>query len=243
MQPIEQEVSEFTATGERLENLPPQQAPSDPNFDTDSYVRNLHRQIEADQGSNHEVDTQQDIIRQAEKVQVEPMKFDGKQIHVSNVNVVKAPKQVNKNLVPIIVVVLLVLALIGIAVYIFAFSGLFTKKINVSFDKPTAWQGDIVYAIPYETIDDYKAADDLLSSHRMTKDSASVYTIEIDGKFKNGSIIFKDNKGNVYPADALEQYEKGTLKGLAIVNGKTYDPNAEGGSSTASVASGAASSK
>ena len=206
-----------------MENLPPQQSPTNPDFDTDSYVRNLHRQIEADQGNSQDVNPQEDILRQAEKVQVEPMKFDGKQIHVSNVNVVKAPRQANKNLVPIIIVVLLVLALIGIAVYIFAFSGLFTKKISVSFEKPSTWQGTEIYAIPYKTVDDYKAADAKKSEYKMTKDTGDIYTIDIDGKFKDGYIIFKDNKDNVYPADALEKYTKdGTLKGAPLQEDKRY---------------------
>ena len=243
LQPIEQEVSEFTATGERLENLPPQQTPTNPNFDTDSYVRNLHRQIEADQGNSQDANPQEDILREAEKVQVQPMKFDGKQIHVSNVNVVKAPKQVNKNLVPIIIVVLLVLALIGIAVYIFAFSGLFNKKVNVTFDMPTAWQSSEVYAIPYNTVEDYKTADEKKSDYKMTKDTGSIYTFEVDSKFKDGYIIFKDSKGNVYPADALEKYDQGVLKGAKIENNKTYNPNAGGSSSVASTTSKSTSSK
>ena len=239
LQPIEQQVSEFTATGERLENLPPQQAPSDPNFDTDSYVRNLQYQMKAGQMNSQETDQQEDILKNAEKVQVQPMKFDGKQIHVSNVNVVKAPKEGNKNLVPIIFVIILVIALIGIAVYIFAFSGLFKKQISVTFDKPTTWS-DNIYAFPYANAEEYKTtrADSAkVTACKMEKNSNGTFTLKLDPEYKGKYVIFVDlnDEKNVYPENALAQYESaGTINGVLIEDGKTYQFDLSGNSSAAS---------
>ena len=239
LQPIEQQVSEFTATGERLENLPPQQAPSDPNFDTDSYVRNLQYQMKAGQMNSQETDQQEDILKNAEKVQVQPMKFDGKQIRVSNVNVVKAPKEGNKNLVPIIFVIILVIALIGIAVYIFAFSGLFKKQISVTFDKPTTWS-DNIYAFPYANAEEYKTtrADSAkVTACKMEKNSNGTFTLKLDPEYKGKYVIFVDlnDEKNVYPENALAQYESaGTINGVLIEDGKTYQFDLSGNSSAAS---------
>ena len=239
LQPIEQQVSEFTATGERLENLPPQQAPSDPNFDTDSYVRNLQYQMQAGQMNSQETNQQEDILKNAEKVQVQPMKFDGKQIHVSNVNVVKAPKEGNKNLVPIIFVIILVIALIGIAVYIFAFSGLFKKQITVTFDKPTTWS-DNIYAFPYANAEEYKTtrADSAkVTACKMEKNSNGTFTLKLDPEYKSKYVIFVDlnDEKNVYPENALAQYESaGTINGVLIEDGKTYQFDLSGNSSAAS---------
>lgn len=239
LQPIEQQVSEFTATGERLENLPPQQAPSDPNFDTDSYVRNLQYQMQAGQMNSQETNQQEDILKNAEKVQVQPMKFDGKQIHVSNVNVVKAPKEGNKNLVPIIFVIILVIALIGIAVYIFAFSGLFKKQISVTFDKPTTWS-DNIYAFPYANAEEYKTtrADSAkVTACKMEKNSNGTFTLKLDPEYKGKYVIFIDlnDEKNVYPENALAQYESaGTINGVLIEDGKTYQFDLSGNSSAAS---------
>ena len=246
LQPIEQEVSEFTATGERLENLPPQQTPTDPNFDTDRYVRNLQRQIKEDQLVSKEENHTEDIIKQAENIPVQTMKFDGKHIRVNNVDVVKAPKQSNKNIVPIVLVVILVAALIGIAVYIFAFSGIFNKQLNVSFDKPTAWD-DVVYAIPYtdksefkETWNKMSSDSKLKESYKMTRNTGDVYTFKVDSKYKDGYIIFTDDKGNFYPAGTLEDLISGSVSGAKIENNKTYQVDS---TSKASVASTAESSK
>ena len=239
LQPIEQQVSEFTATGERLENLPPQQAPSDPNFDTDSYVRNLQYQMQAGQMNSQETNQQEDILKNAEKVQVQPMKFDGKQIRVSNVNVVKAPKEGNKNLVPIIFVIILVIALIGIAVYIFAFSGLFKKQISVTFDKPTTWS-DNIYAFPYANAEEYKTtrADSAkVTACKMEKNSSGTFTLKLDPEYKGKYVIFIDlnDEKNVYPENALAQYESaGTINGVLIEDGKTYQFDLSGNSSAAS---------
>ena len=171
LQPIKQEATEVTATGERLQNLPPQQAPTDPNFDTDSYVRNLKRQMKEDHNVETSFDTQQDIIRQAEQVQVQPMKFDGKQLRGQNVDRVSASKHKNKTVAPIIIVVVLILALVGIAVYIFFFSGLFKKDFTISL-KADGW-GDEVYAIYYNDEDEYKNIDTEKdrSKYKMDKNS------------------------------------------------------------------------
>ena len=114
--PLEQNDVAIGPTGERLSALPPQQAPTDPNFDTDSYVKNLKRQIKNDQRQSQQAGQAIDVERMAENVEVKPMKFDGKAIRGTNVNVVTAPKTSNKLIAPIIVVVILVIALIVVAV-------------------------------------------------------------------------------------------------------------------------------
>ena len=116
LNPIVQERQDLGPTGERLENLPPQQSVSDPNFDTDSYVKNLHRQIKADQSTVSRQENTVDVVKKAESVEVQPMKFDGKQLRAASVNVVKAPNKSNTMILPIIIVVVLVIALIVIAV-------------------------------------------------------------------------------------------------------------------------------
>ena len=195
--------------------------------------------MQAGQMNSQETNQQEDILKNAEKVQVQPMKFDGKQIHVSNVNVVKAPKEGNKNLVPIIFVIILVIALIGIAVYIFAFSGLFKKQISVTFDKPTTWS-DNIYAFPYANAEEYKTtrADSAkVTACKMEKNSNGTFTLKLDPEYKGKYVIFIDlnDEKNVYPENALAQYESaGTINGVLIEDGKTYQFDLSGNSSAAS---------
>ena len=159
------------------------------------------------------------------------MKFDGKQIKVKqDANLVRAPKTQNKNLVPIIVVVILALVLIGVSVYIFFFSGLFKKQISISFDKPVAW-GDTVYALYYKDTNDLKQRNESVlkdekkkDDYKMTSNSVGEYSIKIDDKYKDGYVIFFDNKNNAYPEDALLKIATGQLGGEKIVNGKKYAP-------------------
>ena len=245
MQPIEQEVTEFTATGERLQNLPPQQAPTDPNFDTDSYVRNLQRQIKEGEENSFETNETEDLLKNAEQVQVQPMKFDGKQIRVSNVNVVKAPKSGNKNIVPIVFVIILVIALIGIAVYIFAFSGLFKKPLPISFEKPDGWS-ERVCAIPYNSPDEFKSVYEQKdkSNYRMEKDAQGVYTFNVDSKYENGKIVFVDANDlkKTYPADAAKNLTTtGEVVGEDIVKDKVYNQNSQQSSLISVTESSAAS--
>ncbi len=222
LQPIEQEVTEVTATGERLQNLPPQQAPSDPNFDTDSYVRNLHRQIKEDQKVETHVDTQREIIRQAEKVQVQPMKFDGKQLRAQNVDVVKAPREKNKTLAPIIIVVILVLALVGIAVYIFFFSDIFKEKDFSIKLKADSW-GDEVYAVyfndPKDIVNANISTSEAREKYKMTKESDGTYSIKLDNSYDGGYVIFINAEGNV----AKSTYPSLNGSGLKITKDKTYE--------------------
>ncbi len=111
----------MTATGERLDNLPPQQVPSDPNFDQTSYVRNLKRQMYEDRISAKNSTAEDDLLQKAESVEVKPMKFDGKEIRGTRVNVVTAPKnESNKAIVPILIIIILVLAL-GVIAYFMLF--------------------------------------------------------------------------------------------------------------------------
>ena len=157
------------------------------------------------------------------------MKFDGKQIKVSNVNVVTAPRTQNKNLVPIIVVVILALVLVGISVYIFFFSGLFKKPMSITFNKPIEWS-ETVYAIYYKDQDEVRTLNDNVlknktkkEEYKMTGDAATgVYSIKIDEKYKDGYVVFIDSKNNAYPEDAISKIEKGQIVGEKIVNGKTY---------------------
>ena len=219
----------MTATGERLENLPPQERMGDANFDTDSYVNRLQYQIEADRRKNATKTIEEDFLKDADKVEVQPMKFDGKQIKVNtSANVVRTPKTHNKNLVPIIIVVILALALIGTAVYLFFFSGLFKKQVTISFDKPSSWS-DTVYAFYYKDTEELKTLSDdtlkdtkKLEDFKMTANGDTTYTIRIDGKYADGYVIFFDDKNNAYPEDAILKIAMGQLGGEKIVSGTMY---------------------
>ncbi len=174
------------------------------------------------------------------------MKFDGKHINVNNVDVVKAPKQGNKTIVPIVLVVVLVAALIGIAVYIFAFSGIFNKQLTVSFDKPAAWEEN-VYAIAYTDMNEFKEITQKMNSdptlkdkYKMTKGTDGIYSIKLDSKYKDGYVIFTDEKANYYPEDVVQGLISGKVNGAKIENNKVYKFD---NTKTTSVASTAESSK
>ena len=226
----------MTATGERLENLPPQQTPTDANFDTDSYVKNLKRQIKQDAINTRRTEKSEDVLKKAESVQVEPMKFDGKQLRGATVNVVTAPKQGNKNIGPIAVAIVLFIALVAIAIYIFMFSGLIGGKTEIKFIKPVGWE-DTVYAYVYNTGDDLSTktpvVDFAKEEYKMVKESDGTYSYKVGSNYKDGYVIFFDGK-NIYPSKD---------NGSKIENEKTYTaPDVEGSSSETSSASSSASS-
>ena len=87
---------------------------------------------------------------------------------------------------------------------------------------------------------DEKKKDD----YKMTADNLKVtYTIKVDDKYKDGYVIFFDDKNNAYPEDALVKIASGQLGGEKIVNGKKYaPPSSNESSSKASVASTASKS-
>ena len=195
LQPIQQEHRELTPTGERLENLPPQ-GTSDRNFDTDSYVHNLHRQIREDQSISKQTRETEDLLAEAEKVEVKPMKFDGKQLRGANVDTVTAPKAANKNLGPIIIVVILILLIVGVAIYIFTSGILNPKTVDISFTKPDSWTDD-VYA--YVISGDKKNAD--WPGEKMTKGEGKNYTYTVSENLKDGKVVFNDGANtHRYPA-------------------------------------------
>ena len=123
LQPIQQERTELTSTGERLSDLPPQQVPSDPNFDQTSYVKNLKRQMYAGKmGMNDNGGIQEEAWQQRDVV-AEPMKHDeNAKVVAANmgVNRVTAPKTQNKVILPVIIIVILMIAL-GVTAYITLF--------------------------------------------------------------------------------------------------------------------------
>ena len=123
LQPIQQERSEVTSTGERLSDLPPQQVPSDPNFDQTSYVKNLKRQMYAGKMGMNDNNGIQEEAWQQKEVAAEPMKHDeNAKVVASNmgVNRVTVPKTPNKVIVPVIIIVVLMIAL-GVTAYITLF--------------------------------------------------------------------------------------------------------------------------
>jgi len=123
LQPIQQERSEVTSTGERLSDLPPQQVPSDPNFDQTSYVKNLKRQMYAGKMGMNDNNGIQEEAWQQKEVAAEPMKHDeNAKVVASNmgVNRVTVPKTPNKVIVPVIIIVILMIAL-GVTAYITLF--------------------------------------------------------------------------------------------------------------------------
>ena len=123
LQPIREERTELTATGERLSDLPPQQVPSDPNFDQTSYVKNLKRQMYAGKmGLDGNNVIQEDEWKKNDVV-AEPMKHDENAKVVNRnmgVNVISAPKEQNKIIAPAIIILVLLIAL-GITAYFVLF--------------------------------------------------------------------------------------------------------------------------
>ena len=113
----------MTATGERLSDLPPQQVPSDPNFDQTSYVKNLKRQMYAGKMGMDSNNTVQEDEWKKNDVVAEPMKHDENAKVVGGnmgVNRITAPKTQNKVIAPVIIIVVLLIALAVVA-YIMLF--------------------------------------------------------------------------------------------------------------------------
>ena len=232
LQPIEQEQTEYTATGERLENLPPQQTPTNPNFDTESYVHNLKRQIREDQSLSQQNRQHDDVIKNAEQVEVKPMKFDGKPIKGATVNVVKAPSGSHKALAPIIIVVILVLALLGIVFYIFSSGILNPKTANISFTKPDSWDDEV-----YVYVFDGNNKNAERPGQKMTKGDGKTYTYVVDENLTNGKLIFSDgNKPN------SNRYPLTDDEALTVEKDKTYTTSSKNATNTASSKSSASSS-
>ena len=173
LQPIQQERTELTSTGERLSDLPPQQVPSDPNFDQTSYVKNLKRQMYAGKmGMNDNGGIQEEAWQQRDVV-AEPMKHDeNAKVVAANmgVNRVTAPKTQNKVILPVIIIVILMIAL-GVTAYITLFknplgsgggasstasdssetssaSTVSSSSKSVKFKEPDNW-GDELYTYVY----------------------------------------------------------------------------------------------
>ena len=220
LQPIEQEVSEFTATGERLENLPPQQAPTDKNFNTDLYVHNLKRQIKEDQSISQANRQKEDILKGAEKIETQPMKFDGKEMRGAKVNVVKAPNTSNQKMVPIVVIAILVVALIGIAIYVFSSGILKPKTAAITFEKPASWS-DTVYV--YIEQEGKKNADK--PGEAMTKGTGNTYTYNVREDLTKGKIIFSDGTSGT-------GHNYGEKESLTVSDGKTYSVPSEASQSS-----------
>ena len=236
LDPIVQERQDVSPTGERLENLPPQQVASDPNFDTDSYVQNLQRQIQNDQANTQREIHKDDVVKKAENVEVQPMKFDGKQLRGANVSVVTAPSKSKNLILPITIVIILIIALIVIAVVMLsgnssestetsgdtstsASASTSTTKAgrNVTFEKPADWGNDVyayVYVLDPNGDDAKKLA--VWPGEKMQNDGNGKYSYTVDGDYVDGLIIFNDGK------DGGHQYPDKNEDGVKIVAGQTY---------------------
>ena len=236
LDPIVQERQDVSPTGERLENLPPQQVASDPNFDTDSYVQNLQRQIQNDQANTQREIHKDDVVKKAENVEVQPMKFDGKQLRGANVSVVTAPSKSKNLILPITIVIILIIALIVIAVVMLSGNGSESTETsgdtstsasaststtkagrNVTFEKPADWGNDVyayVYVLDPNGDDAKKLA--VWPGEKMQNDGNGKYSYTVDGDYVDGLIIFNDGK------DGGHQYPDKNEDGVKIVAGQTY---------------------
>ena len=207
LQPIEQQHSEVTATGERLENLPPQQVPSDPNFDQTSYVKNLKRQMyQGKIGGSNGSNPENDVLQNAANIPTQTMKYDenAKAIQGAKVNRVTAPKKSNTAILPVIIIIILIIGLAVTAYFILfkngssgdgdssASSSGTSVAGTVTFKKPDDWD-KLVYA--YVFLD----GDDELEKwpgRNMTLSDDGTYTLDIPEHFKSAYIVFNDGKDN-----------------------------------------------
>ncbi len=138
------------------------------------------------------------------------MKFDGKQLRGAKVNVVTAPKNTNQKIVPIVVIALLVVALIGIAIYVFSSGVLKPKTATITFEKPASWS-DQVYV--YIEQDGKKNAEK--PGELMTKSTGNKYTYNVREDLTKGKIIFSDGTsgtGHTY----------GEKESVTVFDGQTY---------------------
>ena len=236
LQPIQQEKAELTSTGERLSDLPPQQVPSDPNFDQTSYVKNLKKQMYAGKMGMNDNNVVQEESWQQNNVVAQPMKHDENAKVVGGnmgVNRVTAPKTQNKVIVPAIIIIILIIAL-GVTAYITLFknpigsgnttstgetSGVSTAvgtsgsslENGVKFKKPDKWKDD-VYAYIYKGEDDDKEENAVWPGEKMTAESDGTYSYVVPEELADGLIIFNDG---------VKQYPRS--KGLEIKIGSTYE--------------------
>ena len=127
---------------------------------------------------------------------MKPMKFDGKQLRGANVDTVTAPKTSSKMAGPVIIVVILILAILGVVAYIFMSGILNPKTAEITFTKPEAWTNE-VYAYVFDG--DKKNAD--YPGQKMTNVSGNTYTYTVSEELKNGKVVFNDGeKTHRYPA-------------------------------------------
>ena len=167
------------------------------------------------------------------------MKFDGKEVRGVKVNVIEAPKK-NNIVVPIIIVAVLIITIVGIAIFMLsnpdegdskktsdvlgttssqastAASG--ESKVSgktVKFKKPSEWGNDINIYVYDDTQNPILENSDW-PGEPMVKDGDGVYSYVIKKEFLGGKIMFNDGKGK-----GKKQYPSGS--GLDIVEGKTYE--------------------
>ena len=221
LQPIQQERSEVTSTGERLSDLPPQQVPSDPNFNQTDYVKNLKKQMYQGKMSGGDNSMNEDIFNNASNVVAQPMKHDeNAKVVTTNVNRVTAPKTQNNMVAPIIIILVLLIAL-GVVAYFVLFnnndegsenqtssstsqtSGISTSSRvesktsstsagTVKFKKPDDWN-DILYAYVYIENDDGKVENDGWHGEKMTDNNDGTYSYDVAKELSDGLIVFNDN--------------------------------------------------
>ncbi|MGN0537739.1 MAG: hypothetical protein ACI4M3_07165, partial [Acutalibacteraceae bacterium] len=116
LQPIELSADSNPTGDDNLRELPYEESRSrsDANFDEDRYVRNLKQQIEQGAAETSSVESNPAYQSKTDFVE-EPMKFDGKALPQPTLNVVKLPKQSNKNKFAILIPIVLAIALCVIA--------------------------------------------------------------------------------------------------------------------------------
>ena len=223
LQPIQQERSEMTSTGERLSDLPPQQVPSDPSFDQTSYVKNLKKQMYAGKMSGGDSGMNEDIFTNNSNVVAQPMKHDENAKVVSvNVNRVTAPKSQNKIVAPIIIILILVIAL-GVVAYITLFQNPLGGDENESSSTTSSQSSETssasskteskssstsagtvkfkkpdnwestVYAYVYVDEGSGRTENAKWPGEEMTDNSDGTYSYDVAKEFESGMIIFNDN--------------------------------------------------
>lgn len=152
------------------------------------------------------------------------MKFDGKQMRAATVDVVKAPKTANKAVGPIIIVVILVIALLGVVAYIFMSGVLNPKTLDISFTKPDGWKDDV-----YVYVVDGENKNAAYPGEKMQKGTGNTYTYKVSENLKNGKLVFNDGaNSHRYPLEDKDA--------LTIEDKKTYSTSSTN-SSTSSTAS------
>ncbi|MBR2175771.1 MAG: starch-binding protein, partial [Clostridia bacterium] len=205
-------------------------------IDIDSYASDLKKRIEQDKSLSQQK-TQVDYS--AQDVAASPMKFDGKEVRGTKVNVVQAPKNGKNLIIPIVIVAILIVAIILVAIFVLggqggssgetssdgkaqtsaaaskASSGSESSKesasagITVKFEKPDDW-GDDLNAYVYG---DERRENASWPGLPMTKNSDGTYSYVVPGDINNPLIIFNDGK---------YQYPSANKPGLEVEEGKIY---------------------